>query len=87
MVASGKKEGPVEAFVARWQGQEGGQERANYALFLTELCDLLGVEHPAPAAATPELNDYPARYSWTWESSNWGKPSCACIKGTNQDNR
>ncbi|WP_317208260.1 hypothetical protein [Rhizobium halophilum] len=27
----------VEAFIARWQGQEGGQERANYALFLTEL--------------------------------------------------
>src|SRR4051812_26757737 len=48
----------VEAFVARWQGQEGGQERANYALFLTELCDLLGVQHPAPAAATHELNDY-----------------------------
>jgi hypothetical protein len=31
----------VEAFVARWQGQEGGQERANYSLFLTELCDVL----------------------------------------------
>jgi hypothetical protein len=23
---------PVEAFIARWQGREGGQERANYAL-------------------------------------------------------
>ena len=33
----------TEAFVARWQGQEGGQERANYALFLTELCDALGL--------------------------------------------
>jgi len=48
----------VEPFIARWKGLEGGQERANYALFLTEFCDLLGVEHPAPAAATHELNDY-----------------------------
>ena len=27
----------ADAFIARWQGQEGGQERANYSLFLTEL--------------------------------------------------
>ena len=31
----------VEAFIARWQGREGGQERANYAMFLTELCSAL----------------------------------------------
>ena len=48
----------TEAFIARWQGQEGGQERANYALFLSELCDVLGVPRPAPAAATTEENDY-----------------------------
>jgi len=48
----------VEAFIARWQGQEGGQERANYALFLTELCDLLGLAHPDPASAAHEDNDY-----------------------------
>src|SRR5258705_6467751 len=48
----------VDAFIQRWQGQEGGQERANYALFLTELCDLIGVEHPEPAGATHERNDY-----------------------------
>ncbi|MGN6309698.1 MAG: class I SAM-dependent DNA methyltransferase [Xanthobacteraceae bacterium] len=50
--------GAAEAFIARWQGQEGGQERANYALFLTELCDLIGVGHPEPAGATHERNDY-----------------------------
>jgi hypothetical protein len=50
--------GAAEAFIARWQGQEGGQERANYALFLTELCDLIGVAHPEPAGATHEHNDY-----------------------------
>lgn len=53
-----KKHQSAEIFIARWQGQEGGQERANYALFLTELCDLLGVEHPQPAGATRERNDY-----------------------------
>ena len=48
----------TETFIARWQGQEGGQERANYALFLSELCDVLGVNRPAPAAATTQENDY-----------------------------
>ncbi len=48
----------VEAFIARWQGQEGGQERANYALFLTELCGLLGLGQPDPASAAHEANDY-----------------------------
>jgi hypothetical protein len=48
----------VNAFIRRWQGQEGGQERANYALFLTELCDLIDVDHPEPAGTTHERNDY-----------------------------
>jgi hypothetical protein len=49
---------PVEAFIARWQGREGGQERANYAMFLTELCSVLGLEPPDPASAAAEANDY-----------------------------
>lgn len=48
----------METFIARWQGQEGGQERANYALFLTELCDALELPHPDPADARHERNDY-----------------------------
>lgn len=48
----------IEAFIKRWQGQQGGQERANYALFLTELCDLLGLPHAEPASAAHEDNDY-----------------------------
>ncbi|MBB3946114.1 SAM-dependent methyltransferase [Rhizobium skierniewicense] len=48
----------VEAFIARWQGQEGGQERANYALFLTEMCSLLDLPQPDPASASPDTNDY-----------------------------
>ena len=48
----------VDAFIARWQGRHGGQERANYALFLTELCDALGLPHPEPASAEHSSNDY-----------------------------
>ena len=48
----------IDAFIARWQGQEGGQERANYALFLTELCDVLGLPHADVANASHEFNDY-----------------------------
>lgn len=40
------------AFIARWQGREGGQEHANYALFLTEFCDTLNVPRPDPASAS-----------------------------------
>ena len=47
-----------ENFIQRWVGREGGQERANYASFLIELCDLLNVAHPDPAGATHEHNDY-----------------------------
>ncbi len=48
----------ADAFIARWQGREGGQERANYALFLTELCEVLGVPRPEPAGASSVANDY-----------------------------
>lgn len=57
MKAAGTPDG-VEAFIARWQGREGGQERANYALFLAELCAVLDVKQPDPASARTEENDY-----------------------------
>lgn len=47
----------VEQFTARWQGREGGQERANYSMFLTELCSALAIQSPDPAG-DPETNDY-----------------------------
>lgn len=47
----------VDAFIVRWQGREGGQERANYAMFLRELCDVLAVKPPDPAGDA-ETNDY-----------------------------
>lgn len=43
---------PMEAFIVRWQGREGGQVRANYALFLSEMCDALGLQRPDPAEAS-----------------------------------
>lgn len=48
----------IERLIARWQGTKGGQERANYALFLAEFCDALELPRPDPAGATTESNDY-----------------------------
>ena len=48
----------VEAFIGRWSGRQGGAERANYALFLVELCDALNLPRPEPASAHRAHNDY-----------------------------
>jgi len=47
----------VEDFIAKWTGKSGA-ERANYALFLIELCDVLGVPHPDNADSDRRNNDY-----------------------------
>jgi len=47
----------VQAFIDRWQSS-GAAERANYQLFLTELCQLIGVAHPQPSAEEPHKNAY-----------------------------
>ncbi|HKJ77822.1 MAG TPA: type IIL restriction-modification enzyme MmeI, partial [Gammaproteobacteria bacterium] len=47
----------VEAFIDRWQGVTGA-ERANYQLFLTELCSLLGLPQPDPASDDTRDNAY-----------------------------
>jgi hypothetical protein len=39
----------LDSFIARWTTGDGGQERANYALFLSELCDVLEVPRPDQA--------------------------------------
>ncbi len=49
---------PLETFITRWQANRGGQERANYALFLSELCDVLGVTRPDPAGPDTAMNAY-----------------------------
>ena len=49
---------PVEAFIGRWTAREGGAERANYQMFLSELCDVLGVPRPEPSGNGSDHNDY-----------------------------
>jgi len=39
----------VSAFITRWKTAAGGSERANYQLFIVELCQLLGVPSPEPS--------------------------------------
>ena len=47
----------VEAFIQRWS-KAGGSERANYQLFLTELCSLLDLPQPEPAGDDTRDNAY-----------------------------
>ncbi len=47
----------VAAFIARWS-HVGAAERANYALFLTELCPVLAVPPPDPASDDTANNAY-----------------------------
>ena len=37
----------LDDFLTRWEAS-GGAERANYQIFLSELCDVLGVPRPEP---------------------------------------
>ena len=48
----------IDAFIERWQHNEGGAERANFPLFLTELAQVLDLPQPDPADATHDHNDY-----------------------------
>jgi hypothetical protein len=48
----------AEQFIGRWTAREGGAERANYQMFLSELCDVIGVTRPQPAGAARGQNDY-----------------------------
>jgi SAM-dependent methyltransferase len=47
----------AEPFIARWKGSSSS-ERANYALFLSELCDLIEVARPEPSTSDEDLNTY-----------------------------
>lgn len=44
-------------FITRWQ-QSSAAERANYALFLSELCDYLDLPRPDPSQADENANAY-----------------------------
>ena len=47
----------ITAFIARWQNS-GAAERANYVLFLSELCDLLDLPRPDPSSPDNSHNAY-----------------------------
>ncbi len=48
----------LEEFLAKWHGTEGGAERANYGIFLTEFCQVLGLPDPGPANYDTETRGY-----------------------------
>lgn len=47
----------IQDFIDRWQ-QADGAERANYQIFLTELCELLDLPRPEPASQDTAENAY-----------------------------
>ena len=47
----------ADEFIRRWQSS-GASERANYQLFLSELCDVIEVARPHPAQADDSQNEY-----------------------------
>jgi len=47
----------IQTFIDRW-AKSGANERANYQLFLSELCDVIGAERPTGSSASDALNDY-----------------------------
>ncbi|MEP7348922.1 MAG: DNA methyltransferase [Sphingorhabdus sp.] len=47
----------IGAFINKWRGVTGGQERANYGQFINDFCQALGLPLPQPAAAGV-LGDY-----------------------------
>ena len=47
----------IQSFIERWS-QSGGAERANYQLFLAELCDVLAVPRPDPTTDDDAQNAY-----------------------------
>ncbi len=47
----------IQRFIDRWS-KSAEAERANYQLFLAELCDALGVARPEPTVPDDALNAY-----------------------------
>ena len=47
----------AESFITRWK-RSSASERANYALFLSELCDLIEVPRPDPSTSDEDANTY-----------------------------
>ncbi len=63
--------------MGRWQ-PSGGAERANYGLFLTDLCDLLGVPRPDATTNDPTQDAYVLERAVTFDNGT-GKASTGRI--------
>lgn len=57
MKGSSSQADSIAEFIGRWTSS-GAAERANYQLFLCELCDVIGVSRPEPAKADSAQNAY-----------------------------
>jgi len=64
-------------FEARWE-VSGGAERANYGLFLTDFCDLLGVPRPDATTDSPAQDAYVLERAVLFDNGT-GKPSTGRI--------
>jgi hypothetical protein len=47
----------VDEFISQWS-KSGGNERANTHLFINDLCELIGVQHPRATQSDTVANDY-----------------------------
>ncbi|MBU0676474.1 MAG: hypothetical protein KJ626_00020 [Verrucomicrobia bacterium] len=56
----------IKPFIERWE-KSGASERANYQLFLSELCGILDVHHPDPATPDNSENAYVFERSVTFD--------------------
>lgn len=67
----------LETFLTRWHDTQGGAERANYAMFLTEFCQTLGLPAPSPADNNTETRGYQfeafVRHSLAGEPAGTGR--------------
>lgn len=52
--------GDIQNFITRWQAS-GAAERANYQLFLSELCDVLDTPRPDPTTPDEASNAMQAK--------------------------
>jgi len=59
----------VDKFINRWE-QSGAAERANHQLFISELCDLIGVPHPDPSTPDNSRNSYVFERAVTFKYSD-----------------
>ena len=59
----------IESFITRWQASQAA-ERANYQLFLSELCDVLGVARPEPAGRDDAQNAYVFERAVTFQNGD-----------------